>query len=64
VLTIHAALGWLPAETALQPLDLMPAAARHQLAGPATRLLEAVGDGEGAGRTASLVRVRALRGDS
>ena len=64
VLTIHATLRWVPGESVLQPLDLMPAAARQELRGPAVRLRDAVDGLQGAGNTASLVRVRALCGDS
>ncbi len=65
VFTIHSTLGWIPAEEVLQPLDLMPVATRRALAGPAMRLLEAVGTGDGsAENAASLVRIRALLDDS
>lgn len=61
VLNIHATLRRVPAEGALQPLDLMPEEARRALTVPAERLLEAVaGGGSGTLPSASLVRIRAL----
>jgi hypothetical protein len=60
-LNIHATLGWVPAESVLQPLDLMPDHVRRELTTPAERLLRAViRSSPELESSASLVRVRAL----